>query len=88
MAEEDAILRQSRELLAGDRLGALWGSEARSRPTMRDREQAAERVKFSSPDLAQRADLLSEQARRRGFAGDGEKDAGVIGTKQCVVVIE
>jgi hypothetical protein len=79
MAEEDAILRQSRELLAGDRLGALWGSEARSRPTMRDREQAAERVKFSSPDLAQRADLLSEQARRRGFdplfaaAGEGDE---------------
>ena len=79
MAEEDAILRQSRELLAGDRLGALWGSETRSRPTMRDREQAAERVKFSSPDLAQRADLLSEQARRRGFdplfaaAGEGDE---------------
>jgi hypothetical protein len=79
MAEEDAFLRQSRELLAGDRLGALWGSEARSRPTMRDREQAAERVKFSSPDLAQRADLLSEQARRRGFdplfaaAGEGDE---------------
>jgi hypothetical protein len=79
-AEEDAILRQSRELLAGDRLGALSGSAARSRPTMRDREQAAERVKFSSPeDLAQRADMLSEQARRRGFdplfaaAGEGDE---------------
>ncbi len=79
-ADEDAILRQSRALLAGDRLEALSGSEARSRPTMRDREQAAERVKFSSPeDLAQRADLLSEQARRRGFdtlfatAGDGDE---------------
>ena len=79
--DEDAILRQSRELLAGDRLGALSGREARSRPTLREREQleSLRAVKFRSPeDLAQRADLLSEQARRRGldplFAAEEQED--------------
>ena len=63
-------MRQSRELLAGDRLGTIASREVRTRPSVREREEleALRSVKFRSPDdLAHRAGMLSEQARSRGF---------------------
>ena len=69
--EEDALMRASRDLLAGDRLGGLASRQVRMRPTTREREEVeAARVQFASPHtdhLSQRAGKLSEQARSRGF---------------------
>ena len=61
-------MRQSRELLAGDRLGSLATREKRTRPTTREREDLEEaRARLHNPrsqeDLVARGTQLSEHVR-------------------------
>ena len=69
---EDDLMRQSRELLAGDRLGSLATREKRTRPTTREREDLEEaRARLHNPrsqeDLVARGTQLSEHVLGRAL---------------------